>query len=397
MADFELIIGPYNSSSQSLSAWLALHAAGLEFRTVRLETADRAVVAAMREWSPSGRLPVLRRDGIAIAWELWAILEFAAEQVPTLWPREPSERARARSIAAEAIGFGAFQTFLPMDFTGRFASPAALLRPVAREVERLRAIWAECRERVGDAGPFLFGEFGLVDAVMVPLAARFRTHGLPLGPLEQGYVEALLTLDAVLFWEEQAQVERAGLVPAQPLAEPASRTAHASRGADVAASQTAVVSAPSSSPSRPPSPTETAPAPVETTSVSVQVVPTSAAPDTPPAAEAEPVASVSVSGNDHPQPTVEPDAPKAEPAPRRPLFGQGGLFRRRTAAETKAGFGPLPLGPTPLPGTPRPETLRATASAAAVAGKDEPQAGPEKPAKRTPPIKPIGTGLHRRR
>lgn len=397
MARFELIIGPYNTSSHSLAAWLALHAAGLDFTTVRLETADPAVAASIHEWSPSGRLPVLRRDGIAMAWELSAILEFAAEQAPKLWPHEPAERARARSIAAEAMGLSAFQTFLPMDFTGRFAPPAALLRPVAREAERLRAIWAECRERVGDAGPFLFGEFGLVDAVMVPLAARFRTHSLKLAPIEQMYVETLLALDAVLFWEAQARAERAGLVPAQPVAPPAGRAAEISQSADAAVSQAAVVSAPPPPPSQPlPALAQTL-GPAETPLGSMQPAPASTAADTLAPAEAQPATSPPTHTDERPQPAGEVDAPKTEPPSRRPLFGQGRLFRRRTPPETKAGFGPLPLGPTTLPGTPRPETLRPIAATAPAASKDEAPSPSAKPDERTSLVKPIGAGLRRRR
>lgn len=399
MAGFELIIGPWNTSSHSLAAWLALQAAGLRFETVRLDTGDPEVAAAIGDWSPGG-LPVLRHEGAPVAWELWGIFEFAAERAPELWPKDREDRARARSITAEVLGFSAFQTFLPMDFTGRFDPPAVLLRPVEREAARLRALWAECRERTGDTGPFLFGDFGLVDAAMVPFAARFRTHGLPLGPVEQTYVETLLALDAVLFWEEQARAERAEPAAARPTAatRPAAGPplvpggAPARRGAGSAPAPG--LSQPAPAPAAPSARGTAAPGPGTSPERPATVPPVAAPPG-------DAVPPSQPPGNGDPssrQPAAASEADtEAAPPPRRPLFGKGGLFRRRGAPETTGGFGPLPLGPTAPPGAPLPETLRRIAPETPAASGEEPQTGSPRAVERTPPVKPIGIGLRRRR
>jgi len=401
MSAYELLIGPWNISSHSLAAWLALQAAGMEFVTQRLDTGDPDVARQIEELSPGGRLPVLRRDGVPVAWELWGIFEFAAERAPELWPAGPEDRARARSITAEVLGFSAFQTFLPMDFTGRFDPPAALLRPVEREAARLRALWAECRERAGDTGLFLFGDFGLVDAAMVPFAARFRTHGLPLGPVEQTYVETLLALDAVLFWEEQARAERAEPAAARP------KAAAPRLAAGPALASGGSPTRPGSGVAPPPGVSQPAPAPAAPSARGTAAAgPGTSAerPATVPPVAAPPVDAVPPSqppGNGDPssrQPAAasEADAEAASP-PRRPLFGKGGLFRRRTAPQTIGGFGPLPLGPTALPDAPLPETLRRIAPEPPAASGEEPQTGSPRPVERTPPVKPIGIAARRRR
>lgn len=415
MSGCELVIGPYNASSHSLAAWLALQAAGLRFETRRVDTADPEAAHRIEELSPNGQLPVLRTGDVPVAWELWGILEFAAEHAPALWPADPEERARARSIAAEAVGCSELGTFLPMDFVGRFEGPPRLLRAVERQVGRILAIWEECLARPDRDGPFLFGPFGLADAVMVPLAARFRTYGLPLEAPARSYADALLSLDAVRFWEQCALAEREG---AQP-------------GAGVASGRLETVGAPTgrpaprpaeASPNRPGPPAPRAPARRPTVAPSLGPIlsprpqatdgrPEAGGAATPEAAGPERVPSPPSPRAPAPPPAVATDArPRGErgsdeapapvpeaaataPAERRPLFGRGALFRnRRAAAEaTELSGQPTEREPTPPPssppGAPRPETLRPVDPAGAAGRIPE----------RAPVVKPIGIAARRRR
>lgn len=377
MSSIELLVGPWNTSSQSLSAWLALQAAGLRFETLRLDTADPEVAKQITEWSPSGRLPVLRYDGEPVAWELWAIFELAAEHDPGLWPGDPAERVRARSIAAEALGLTAFQTFLPMDFAGRFAPPAQLLRSAARQADRLRAIWSECRKQAEKAGPFLFGRFGLVDAAMVPLAARFRTYALPMEPIVQAYVEALLSLDAVLAWERLAVAER-GTVPEAGVTVPT----HPVGTAGTAAPPPSDASAPAEAAVRSESAEQLA---MEDGRQSAAAFGGNS-PVAPPAAAA-------ATGDAETAPPVDVVPSTEARAARRPVFS-GGLFRRRPVATP---VGTEPLQPPPSSASaPQPETLRPLADGSGARPAQDSGSRPREVV-RSPAVKPIGVAARRRR
>ena len=58
---------------------------------------------------------------------------------------------------------------------GRGATPDALA-----DVARIDALWSACLEASG--GPFLFGEFGIADAMYAPVVMRFNTYA-PGGPV----------------------------------------------------------------------------------------------------------------------------------------------------------------------------------------------------------------------
>lgn len=408
MAAVELVIGPWNSSSRSLAAWLALQAAAMDFRTLRLDTGDPEVARRISDWSPSGELPVLRHDGVPVAWELWPIFELAAERDRRLWPQEPTLRARARSLVAEVLGFVEFETFLPMDFTGRFGPPAVLLRAAARQAERLRTIWREAMAEQR-SGPFLFGSFGLVDAAMVPLAARFRTYALPLEPPERDYVEALLSLDAVLWWQEQAQAERGHLAegagkaevsPSMAATEMVARTGLGTAEGTARPNEMFLRKDPVG-----PLPPVVAEAPRQVAAVlpAEQRSPVPVPPARTPAATAEkPAAS-----GEAVAPPVEPGPAAALPSgiageeggtppPRRPLFGGGGLFRRATAPARTPQAPPSAPEATPVaPSLAPSDTSREATGSREGSAPPLPTPGPRSP-ERLSPVKPIGVAFRRR-
>ncbi len=55
--------------------------------------------AEILRYSSAGRVPILR-DGDTVVWGSLAILEYLAEKRPQLWPSDPAQRAKARSVAA---------------------------------------------------------------------------------------------------------------------------------------------------------------------------------------------------------------------------------------------------------------------------------------------------------
>src|SRR3546814_13318192 len=57
---------------------------------------------------------------------------------------------------------------------------------VKEDIDRVAALWRQCRSRYGADGPFLFGRFTIADAVFAPVVTRFRTYEVALGEVEIG-------------------------------------------------------------------------------------------------------------------------------------------------------------------------------------------------------------------
>ena len=92
---------------------------------------------------------------------------------------------------------------------------------MAADIDRIVAIWAECR-RVAGPGPFLFGSFTIADAMFAPVCSRFATYAVPLPPPARDYVEHMMDLPAMLEWGRAAHAELTGgeWMPASLPAEP---------------------------------------------------------------------------------------------------------------------------------------------------------------------------------
>lgn len=214
----ELVVLSLRYSSWSMRAWVALRHAGIQFetRTVVLEqqttqTAEGGVVRSgidaeelkrRREaGSVTGQFPVLWVDGTPIHESL-AICEWAAEQVPTLWPRDPLARAQARAHALEMVtGFANVRQHMSCHVRGRM--PGFTPNPATRdELDRLFAMWRTCLSRSG--GPCLMGEFGIVDAMYLPVLTRLVTYGVALPDDLHAYADAVADVPAVRDWAELA-------------------------------------------------------------------------------------------------------------------------------------------------------------------------------------------------
>ena len=173
MPEGRLVIGTKRYSSWSMRGWLAVHLAGLDVEEVMIPLAGGGGTSALKTATPTGMVPYLEHRGARI-WESLAICEYCAEIAPRLWPADRAARAHARSIAAEMhAGFRNLRMAMPMNlgrsFPGLGRTPERLT-----DIARVEAIWAEALSAHG--GPFLMGaEFGVVDAMYAPVAARFIT------------------------------------------------------------------------------------------------------------------------------------------------------------------------------------------------------------------------------
>jgi glutathione S-transferase len=160
------------------------------------------------QYSPAGKVPVLV-DGDQRIWESLAILEYLAEKFPKqkLWPDDPRARAHARIVATEMhAGFQPLRKSCPMNLWLPVKS-----RPQSEEVmanvRRIEFLWADCRARFGQGGPFLFGYFGAADAMYAPVVARLHSYGLTVGDATRDYMDAVMALPAWAEWRAAALKE----------------------------------------------------------------------------------------------------------------------------------------------------------------------------------------------
>jgi glutathione S-transferase len=203
-----LAIGNKNYSSWSLRPWLLLRQAGIPFEEVYIPLYRPDSDAALAKWSPSGKVPALH-DGDVRVWDSLAICEYLGERFPdkALWPADPAARAVARSVSAEMhSGFGALREHMSMNIRARRPGKGRTAESLA-DVERIVAIWNDCRARFGQGGDFLFGHFGIADAMYAPVVLRFQTYGVALEGAARDYADAVLALPALRAWVADALAE----------------------------------------------------------------------------------------------------------------------------------------------------------------------------------------------
>ncbi|WP_148714431.1 glutathione S-transferase family protein [Chitinolyticbacter meiyuanensis] len=195
-----LLIGNKNYSSWSLRPWLVLKHAGIAFEETLVPLYQDDSKARILKDSPSGKVPALS-DGDLVVWDSLAIVEYLAEKFPErgIWPADPAARAVARSVCAEMhAGFTQLRTHLSMDIRGR--KTAQIDAATQAEIDRILAIWTDCRNRFGDTGPFLFGTFSAADAFYAPVVTRFVTYGVAVPDSARQYMTAVLALPAMQQW-----------------------------------------------------------------------------------------------------------------------------------------------------------------------------------------------------
>lgn len=205
-----LIIGNKNYSSWSLRAWLFLHQSGLEFTTLRLPLFTPQWEETIGQYSPARKVPVLRHGEVTL-WDSQAIMAYCQQMFSGVvgWPADPAARALALSIAAEMhSGFLGVRTHLPQNLRSRQTIPLAQFPgPTQQEIDRIQAMWADCHQRFGQDGPWLFGSFTVADVMYAPVALRFVTYGVPVRPDAAFFMEAVQALPAIQQWCADATAE----------------------------------------------------------------------------------------------------------------------------------------------------------------------------------------------
>jgi glutathione S-transferase len=206
-----LIIGNKTYSSWSLRAALAMELAEAPYSEVLIPLDRPDTRARILAHSPTGKVPLLQTEEGPV-WDSLAIGEYLAESFPEahLWPRGEYARAVARSVCAEMhSGFAALRTHLPMDLK-RDQALAEMPAEVEADIQRICALWAECRGNFGEGGPFLFGHASLADAFFAPVAARLRSYRVALPEVAAAYVETIYRWPAFQRWYQAAREEQLG-------------------------------------------------------------------------------------------------------------------------------------------------------------------------------------------
>ena len=208
MDRLELVIGNKAYSSWSLRPWLVLKQAGADFIETRVPLYVHGYKEELLKHSPSGKVPILKHGAVTV-WDSLAICEYVAELFPQaeLWPEDRAIRAVARAVSAEMhSGFTAIRGAMPFNCRAR-GRHVPIGPEVQKEIERVQALWCDCRARHGKGGPWLFGRFSIADAMYIPVAGRFTTYSVALDPVAQAYVDAALDHPALRDWTAAARQE----------------------------------------------------------------------------------------------------------------------------------------------------------------------------------------------
>lgn len=208
MARFGIVIGNKRYSSWSLRAWILLKHLGVDFDETVIPLRQADTRAKILAHSPGGKVPALK-DGDIVVWETLAIAEYLAEAFPEagLWPKDKAARAHARAISSEMhAGFQALRRDMPMITPSERPGIGHTIDALA-DAARVQDIWRNARAAFGKDGPFLFGRFGIADAMYAPVVIRFKTYAPPLDEVARAYAEAMWNFPPLKAWIDGAKAE----------------------------------------------------------------------------------------------------------------------------------------------------------------------------------------------
>jgi glutathione S-transferase len=207
MADFTIYLANKNYSSWSLRGWLMLKQTGATFDEFVIPLYEPRSRPEILRHTPAGKLPTLVHGQVTV-WESLALGEYLAELFPAagLWPKDRAARAHARAISHEMhAGFLPLRRHFPMNMRKIF--DRAVIPEAQADIDRITAIWRDCRKSFGTGGDFLFGSFGIVDAMYAPVVSRLLTYKVPLDSESEAYAAAVTAWPAYQEWLAAARRE----------------------------------------------------------------------------------------------------------------------------------------------------------------------------------------------
>ena len=208
---FHLIIGDKLHSSWSLRGALALDLAGAPYTETLIKLGQPDTRALILQHSATGKVPLLQTEHGTIADSL-AIAEYLNERFPAaqMWPADTAARAQARSACAQMHSdFFGLRSNLPFDLSrDRALVPMPAEAPA--DIDRMTALWAQCRAVATEPGPYLFGRLSLADAFFAPVAVRLRTYRVALSAEDEAYIDAIYQWPAFKAWQQAGLEEVQG-------------------------------------------------------------------------------------------------------------------------------------------------------------------------------------------
>jgi len=208
MSQLKIIIGNKTYSSWSLRGWLAVMHTGLPFEEVLLQLDTPNFYTEIDKYSPARRVPTLLDGDIAV-WDSAAIIDYCARIAPEKywWPEDKAAYGHARSIFNEMhSGFTEIRTHMPMNLRDKWGG-LSFSDALQKDIDRIEALFTECLQKYGKGGSFLFGDFSAADMMYTPVVTRLDTYGVPLGPIAQNYVNAVLDYVPFKRWKDAAMLE----------------------------------------------------------------------------------------------------------------------------------------------------------------------------------------------
>lgn len=208
MANFLLGIGNRNYSSWSLRGWLMMKLTGVEFETKIYPLFTTEGMKALRQDSPNKKVPYLSHGDFNLSESL-ALGEYLAELNPSIpfWPSDQKARAEARAICAQmASGFFNVRGDMPMNIR-REDIEIEFSDALLDEIAQIEKIWIDCRERYGQSGLYLFGEYSIADMFFAPVVWRFRSYNPTLSDASRDYMETMLARSDMQEWKTLALEE----------------------------------------------------------------------------------------------------------------------------------------------------------------------------------------------
>lgn len=188
---------------------MAMAMADIDFDEKFIRFGEPRFSREIKKISKAGKVPVLLHNGLTI-WDTMAIMEYLAETWPdrNLWPKAKAARALARSAVAEMhAGFQHLRAACPMNLR-RPQRSVPMNADILSDVARLEALWRQCRYEHGKGGPFLFGKFGIADAMFTPIVTRLETYDIKVTEETQHYMNAVLATPAFHEWKAAALKEK---------------------------------------------------------------------------------------------------------------------------------------------------------------------------------------------
>jgi len=209
MSNLTLIIGNKNYSSWSLRPWIFLKQNQIEFDEKRVALFTKTTDKELSQYNSDYKVPILKDDDLVV-WDSLSILEYLSEKYleSNGWPRELNARAFARSVSCEMhSSFFNVRNELPMNCRKKFQD-IKLSSEAEREIERIKALWRQCRTQFGKEGEWLFGKYSIADAMFAPIALRFEGYSIQLHDVEAAYIQSVLKQPSIIEWIEAGKEEK---------------------------------------------------------------------------------------------------------------------------------------------------------------------------------------------